>query len=562
MTDQQPPIVTPALQDAPQVENPAHTLPDDYNAAVAFLDGALERGWGARTAIRMRGGTWTYAQLAEQANRAGNALRALGAELEQRVALLLYDSPEFAATFFGAIKAGAVAVPLNTQLRPQDYVYMLNDSRARVLVVEADLWAQLAPLRRELRFLRHVTLVHRDDAGNAGSAGAWDPTTLDYAALLSGAAPGLAAATTTRDDAALWLYSSGSTGFPKGCVHLQHDMHVCAELYAKPILGLSADDITFSAAKLFFAYGLGNGLYFPLAVGGSVIHFPGRVTPEAAFQVIAEQGPTVFFGVPTLYAGMLALPDAADRFDTSSLRLCVSAGESLPAELYARWRDRFGVEILDGIGSTEVLHIFLSNTPGQVVPGSTGRVVPGYAALIADEGGQPVPQGEIGNLLIAGDSICAQYWNKHERTKATILGRWIQTGDKYYQDEQGNYWYCGRSDDMLKVSGQWVSPAEVEAALVAHPAVLEAAVVGREDADGLVKPQAFVVLQAGQAPSAALETALKEHVKGTLVPYKYPRWIVFVEELPKTATGKIQRYILRERLAEERGAAGDAPAQG
>jgi len=393
-----------------------------------------------------------------------------------------------------------------------------------------------------LPYLRHVVLVGRAGGSAAGN-------TFDFEQLLSGASDALTAAPTSRDDAAFWLYSSGSTGFPKGCVHLQHDMHCCAELYAKPILRLSADDITFSAAKLYFAYGLGNGLYFPLAVGGSAIHFAGRVTPEAAFRVIAEQRPTVFFSVPTLYAAMLAMPDAASRFDTSSLRLCVSAGESLPADLYNRWRDRFGTEILDGIGSTEVLHIFISNVPGQVVPGSTGRPVPGYEALLADEEGNPVTRGEIGNLLIAGDSTCSQYWNKHERTKNTILGAWIQTGDKYYQDDAGNYWYCGRSDDMLKVSGQWVSPVEVEGALIAHTSVLEAAVVGRADDDGLIKPQAFVVLKDGEQPGDELAEALKQHVKTTLTPVKYPRWIVFVAELPKTATGKIQRYKLREELA-------------
>ncbi|MGH2487117.1 MAG: benzoate-CoA ligase family protein, partial [Ktedonobacterales bacterium] len=439
--------------------NPALTLPTDYNAAVAFLDGAIANGWSERIAIRAPGEQWTYGRLAATANRAGNALRALGVEMEQRIALLLYDSPELAGAFFGGIKMGAVPAPLNTQLRPQDYQYVLNDSRARVLIVEADLWAQLAPLRSTLPYLRHVVVVRRGDTSLTSEGGA----TFDFAALVGGARAELEPATTTRDDAAFWLYSSGSTGFPKGCVHLQHDMHCCAELYARPILGLTADDVTFSAAKLFFAYGLGNGLYFPLAVGGSAVHYPGRVTPEAAFTVIAEQRPTVFFGVPTLYAAMLAMPDAASRFDTSSLRLCVSAGEALPADLFNRWRDRFGVEILDGIGSTEVLHIFISNVAGQVVPGSSGRLVPGYEAAIVDEDNQPVARGEIGNLLIAGDSVCSQYWNKHERSKATITGPWIHTGDKYYQDEHDNFWYCGRSDDMLKVSGQWVSPVEVEA---------------------------------------------------------------------------------------------------
>lgn len=531
----------------PPALSPALSLPDAYNAASAFLDGALAKGWGMRTAIRSGDQTLTYAQVAEGANRTGNALRTLGVEMEQRVAVLLYDSPQFAYSFFGAMKIGAVPVPINTQLRPQDYLYMLNDSRARVLVVEADLWAQIASLRQQLAFLRHVVVVRRDGAdGGADLSGA----AIDFERLIAGARAELAPAPTTRDDTAFWLYSSGSTGFPKGCVHLQHDMHVCTELYAKPFLSLTPDDVTFSAAKLYFAYGLGNGLYFPLSVGASTIHYPGRITAEAAFRVISEQRTTIFFGSPTLYAAMLAVPDAASRFDTSSLRLCVSAGESLPAELFTRWRDRFGTEILDGIGSTEILHIFISNRAGEVKPGSSGRVVPGYEALIVDERGQPVPQGEIGNLLISGDSTCTQYWNKHERTKATIFGSWIQTGDKYYQDEQGYYWYCGRSDDMLKVSGQWVSPVEVEAALITHPSVLEAAVVGRADADDLIKPQAFVVLQAGVTPSDELANQLKHHVRTTLVPYKYPRWVEFVQELPKTATGKVQRYILRNQLSE------------
>jgi benzoate-CoA ligase len=528
-------------------------LPEEYNAAAAFVDGALAAGWGGRVALRSPAGEWTYAQLAEQMNRAGNALQSLGVEMEQRVAILLYDSPEFAAAFFGAIKIGAVAVPLNTQLRVQDYLYMLNDSRAVALVVEEDLWAQLAPRREELRFLRHALLVRRGAAdGNPALGGG------DFSALLAQAATNLTPAPTTRDDAALWLYSSGSTGFPKGCVHLQHDMYCCVEQYAKPILNLTPDDITFSAAKLYFAYGLGNGLYFPLSVGASAFHFPGRVTPDAAYQIISERRPTIFFGVPTLYAAMLAVLDAEQRYDLSSLRLCVSAGESLPPDLFTRWRDRFGVEILDGIGSTEALHIFISNRAGQVTPGSTGQVAPGYTAALLDEQGQPVPQGEIGNLLISGDSICSQYWNRHERTKATICGAWIATGDKFYQDQNGAYWYAGRSDDMLKVSGQWVSPVEVEAALSAHPSVLEAAVVGHADADGLIKPHAFVVLNAGEQPSPELAEALKQHVKTTLTPVKYPRWITFVAELPKTATGKVQRYVLRNQVAGESGVSGSA----
>lgn len=537
--------------------NPARDLPREFNAAVAFLDGALDRGWGDRVALRTGESTLSYAQLAEQANRAGNALRVLSIEMEQRVGLVLFDSPEFAASFFGAIKIGAVPVPMNTQMHPQDYLYMLNDSRVRVLIIEAELWQQLAPSRHQLSFLRHVVLVHR-----GGHAPSWDPGTVDYGALVAGASSELSPAPTTADDAAFWLYSSGSTGFPKGCVHLQHDMHCCLELYAKAVLGIRPDDIAFSAAKLYFAYGLGNGLYFPLGVGASAVQFPGRITAESAFQVITDQKPTIFFGSPALFAGMLALPGTDERFDLSSLRLCVSAGEALPADIYRRWHERFGVEILDGIGSTEILHIFISNVPGQVIPGSSGRIVPGYQAAILDEQGQPVPQGDIGNLLIAGDSICSQYWNKHERTKATITGEWIHTGDKYYQDEHGIFWYAGRSDDMLKVSGQWVSPVEVEAALIAHPSVLAAAVVAREDGDGLTRPQAFVVLKPGIESSDALAAELQQHVKTTLMPHKYPRWIEFVDALPMTSTGKIQRYRLREELAARGSSSADSSNTG
>jgi len=515
-----------------------------YNAATVFIDGALAAGWGERVAIRTGAEQWTYARLAAEVNRVGNTLAGLGVEIEQRVALLLFDSPEFSASFFGAMKIGAVAVPLNTSMRPQDYAYLLGDSRARVLIVEADLWPQIAPLRAELPFLRHVIIVRRGGATFEGA-----DQTHDYATLVRTTPAELTAAPTVRDDAAFWLYSSGSTGFPKGCVHRHQDMSVCANLYARPILEITADDITFSAAKLYFAYGLGNGLYFPLAVGASAVQFPGRMTAEAAFQVIQEQRPTIFFGSPTLFAGMLALPDTAQRFDTSSLRLCVSAGESLPADIFTRWKERFGVEILDGIGSTEILHIFISSRAGAVKPGSTGKLVPGYQALIADEQGQPVPRGEIGNLLIAGASTCTQYWNKYDRTRNTILGPWIKTGDKYYQDEDGDFWYCGRSDDMLKVSGQWVSPVEVEAALIGRPEVLEAAVVGHEDADRLVKPYAFVVLKPGFEGGPEMEETLKQHVKSTLLPYKYPRWIEFTTSLPMTSTGKIQRYKLRELLA-------------
>jgi benzoate-CoA ligase len=329
-------------------------------------------------------------------------------------------------------------------------------------------------------------------------------------------------------------------------VHLQHDMVVCLDTYARQVLGMTEADRTVSAAKLFFAYGLGNNMYFPMGVGAQGVLYPHRPLPEAMFELMHRTRPTIFFGIPTLYAAMLQVKDAGSRYDLSSLRLCVSAGEALPEELFKRWGDRFGVEILDGIGTTEILHIFLSNRPGRVRPGATGLPVPGYEARIVDEEGQPVPRGEIGNLRVKGDSTMAYYWNQHEKTKNTLFGQWINTGDKYYEDEDGYFWYCGRGDDMLKVGGIWVSPIEVENTLVSHPAVLEVAVVGQEDDERLVKPKAYVVLKEGQAPGAALEAEIKQFVKDKIAAYKYPRWIEFVTELPKTATGKIQRFKLRQ----------------
>src|SRR5437763_11780762 len=397
---------------------PNIVIPDQYNAATAFLDRNLQEGRGEKTAIFYEGNSYTYAQMAELANRVGNGLLDLGIDLEQRVALLMLDSPQLAAAFFGAIKIGAVAVPINTMLRPNDYVYMLNDSRARALIIHAALWQQVKQILPQLKYLRHVVVVGLETENvGASLAGARTPAMHDFDAWTGKASASLEAAETSKDDSAFWLYSSGSTGFPKGCVHLQHDMTYCTEYYAKPILGIKENDITFSAAKLYFAYGLGNNLYFPFGVGASAVHFPGRLVPEDMFKVVEQYRPTIFYGVPTLYAGMLALSDTGKRFDFSSVRICVSAGEALPADILRRFEKTFNVQILDGIGSTEILHIFISNRAGEIKPGSTGKLVPGYEARIVGESGLPVRRGDIGNLLIKGDSITAYYWNKHEKSK-------------------------------------------------------------------------------------------------------------------------------------------------
>ncbi len=525
------------------IDAPALGVAAVFNAASHFVDRHVDEGRGTTTAIECGDDRVSYVELLERVNQLGRALRErLAVRSEERVALLLLDTPYFFYSFFGAIKAGAVAVPINTLWTPADYEYVLADSRARVVIVSEELVPRLTAIDPERRqSLEHVVIVP-SVKGEPAPAVSGHVRTWHWSDLVSGVSTDLDAAATSRDDAAFWLYSSGSTGRPKGCVHLHHDMVVCAELYAKGVLGARESDRFFSVPKLFFAYGLGNGGYFPLAVGGTSILWPGPPTAANVYAVIERHRPTLFFSVPTGY-GMLLAHDG--EFDLSSVRLASSAGEALPAALYERFKQRFGIDILDGIGSTEVLHTFISNRPDAIRPGSSGLVVPGYDAKLVDESGAPVPRGDIGNLWIAGDSICAGYWNQHEKTKQTIHGPWIRTGDKYTQDADGYYWYAGRSDDMLKVGGLWVSPIEVEHALVQHPAVLECAVVAREDHDTLVKPAAFVVVRAGHAPSPALADDLLRHVRARLADYKRPRWIEFVPELPKTATGKIQRYKLK-----------------
>jgi len=476
----------------------------------------------------------TYNKLEEMTNKAGNALLDIGVRREDRVLLLLLDTPEFYYSFLGAIKIGAVPIPTNTMLKPQDYEFLLNDSRAAAIIVSeqlVDMVYQMLPL---LPYLKSFIV-----AGKAKGE------QLSFDEIVNKASDKLEAVESHKDDPCFWLYSSGSTGTPKGTVHLQHDIYHCGETYGKKILKLTEKDITFSAARLFFAYGLGNNFYFPIFAGASAVLNPERPVPEKMFQIIDKYKVTVFFGVPTLYAAMLQVKEVGKKYDLSSLRLCISAGEALPPEILKNWKEKFGVEICDGIGSTEMLHIFISNIEGDIMPGSSGKPVPGYNIKIVDDEGNPVKKGEIGNMLASGDSAAAYYWKSHEKTKNTFQGKWVVSGDKYYQDENGYYFYCGRADDMLKVGGIWVSPVEVENTVITHPSVLECAVVGAADKDNLIKPKAFVVLKEGIEPSDKLIKEIQLFVKEKIAPYKYPRWIEFIKELPKTPTGKIQRFKLR-----------------
>ena len=512
-------------------------LPREFNVAAHFVDRHMSEGRGGKVAIECGDERVTYGQLFERVNRTGNLLKKLGLRREERVALLLLDTPEFACCFFGAIKIGAVPVPLNTLLKPPEYQYMLNDSRARIAIVSESLYPQIQAIGREkLPYLETIII--------AGDSVDGSPSLQQLTAETSGE---LTAELTCKDDPAFWLYSSGSTGFPKGCVHLHHDMVVCVESYAKATLGIRETDRFFSVAKLFFAYGLGNGLYFSLAVGATSILWPGSPAPPNIYGVIEKFKPTLFFSVPSNYASLLTYRrDDGPDFDLSSVRHAVSAGEALPAAIYHRFKERFGVEILDAIGSTEALHMFIGNRPGAVRPGSSGQILPGYEARIVDENDQLVADGEIGNLLIKGDAVCAGYWNQHEKTKDTFHGHWLRTGDKYYRDQDGYYWYVGRSDDMLKVKGMWVSPIEVEGTLLEHPAVQEAAVVGYNDRNQLLKPAAYVVLKNGQNGGPEMAKELQELVASRLAKHKCPETIEFIAQLPKTATGKIQRYKLRQ----------------
>jgi benzoate-CoA ligase len=497
-------------------------IPRNFNAADDLVGANLTAGRGGKVAYIDDGGQYTFGELAERVNRFGSALLAMGLRMEDRVLIAMHDSIDWPVAFLGAIKAGIVPVAVNTLLTPKDYEYMLSDSRAKALLVSEPLLPQFQPFIKSLPFLKHVI-------------------TSPFKDFLMKGEKELFPAPTTSDDPCFWLYSSGSTGMPKGTVHVHSSMRVTAELYAQGVLGLKESDVIFSAAKFFFAYGLGNSLSFPLAIGATTVLMAERPTPDAVFKRLTERKPTLFFGVPTLYAGMLASP-AFPKREFLNLKTCISAGEALPPQIARSFKEKTGVDILDGIGSTEMLHIFLSNRPGDFRYGTTGKPVPGYELKVVDEQGNEVKQGELGELLIKGPTAANLYWNNRAKSRGTFVGEWTRSGDKYSQDADGYYAYGGRTDDMLKVSGIWVSPAEVEAALVSHEAVLEAAVVGKEDEQKLIKPKAFVVLKPGKQATAE---ELQNYVKSKLAPYKYPRWIEFAAELPKTATGKIQRFKLR-----------------
>jgi benzoate-CoA ligase len=510
--------------------------PERFNFARHLF--ARNSARAARDAYVDDAGRLTYGELEARARRCAAALLAGGLHREERVLLLMHDTTDWPVAFLGALYAGVVPVAVNTLLTADDYAYMLAHSRAQAALVSAPLLPVLqAAIARDGHEVRSIVVARGEDL----PAGC-----IDFEAWLAGQKPLAAAADTRADEIAFWLYSSGSTGRPKGTVHTHANPYWTAELYGTPVLGLTEDDLCFSAAKLFFAYGLGNALSFPLSVGATVLLMAERPTPEAVFRRWTQQRPTVFFGAPTGYAGMLASPNLPPR-EAVALRLASSAGEALPREIGERFTAHYGVEIIDGIGSTEMLHIFISNRPGDVRYGTSGRPVPGYEIEIRDEAGRPIDgHGQIGDLFIKGPTSALMYWQDRTKSDATFQGGWTRSGDKYERDADGYYVYSGRSDDMLKVSGQYVSPFEVEATLVQHPAVLEAALIGVTDEHGLTRPKAYVVLKQRQAAGEALAEELKAFVKARLAPHKYPRLLEFIDELPKTATGKIQRFRLRE----------------
>lgn len=524
-----------------ELENFAERRP--YNAVSDFVDANVARGLGGKVAFVDPDRTLTYGELQARSMRIANALRALGLQQEDRVALLLHDTVDYPVAFWGTIRAGSVAITLSTFLTTDQYAYILADSRASALLVAASLMPTIAPILDRLPHLQTIIAVGATEDDKAGFPGRDVPLFED---LIAAADATAFTADTVSDEVAFWLYTSGSTGAPKGVKHVHTSLMATARLFGQGVLGIREHDLVHSASKLFFAYGLGNAMTFPLSVGATAALWPHRPSPEGVFEMMRRYQPTIFYGVPSLYTALLAHQDICEGAGSHRLRICVSAGEALPAHIGERWREVVGVDVLDGLGSTELLQTFLSNRPDDIRYGSTGKPVPGYEARIVDEQGRDLGVDEIGELIIRGPSAAEGYWNQRAKSQRTFAGEWVHTGDKYRRDADGYYYCCGRTDDMFKVSGMWVSPFEVEAALASHEAVLEAAVIGKEDADGLIKPKAFIVLKSGRTADDGLLETLKAHVKERAGPWKFPRWIELRDDLPRTATGKIQRFKLRE----------------
>ncbi len=513
----------------------ASDLPLQYNAVQILEHNLKERA--QKTALYSDERNLTFQECSDEVNRVGNALQKLGVHFGESVAILNHDNAEWAIAYFAALKIGAVAVGMNTLLKPHEHAYILNDSRARVLLVHTSMLSAIDAVREQLLFLKHIVVI--------GGKGTHDGD-LNYQDWIANESTQLETAPTHRDDFCALNYSSGTTGEPKGILHAHKDLPLTSQLWAVNVLGMRESDRTFATAKLFFTFGTGGNLVFPWYVGASCVLMaaPPRIATNV-LETIQKFKPTIHFNAPTGYAAILGMENFAQQYDLSSLRLCVSAGESLPAPVWEQWKEKTGVDIIDGIGCTEIWHIFISNSPDDIRPGSSGKPVPGMQVRIVDENLQDVPQGAVGNLLVKSETTALLYLHQAEKSRRTFLGEWLVTGDKYHVDADGYYWHAGRSDDMLKVGGIFVSPVEVESTLMSHPAVLECAVVGVPDSASLIKPKAFIVLKQGYNADDALQREMIAYCKEKMAEYKRPRWIEFVNELPKTATGKIQRFKLR-----------------